>query len=745
MSSAEKLCLSLLSYCKTLRNLKQIHAFAYKSGLETNPLIAGKLLLLCAVQISDAIDYARGLLIHNPNPDVFMYNTLIRGESESDSPKNSVNSFIHMLRESYFPPDSFSFAFVLKAAANLRCLRTGFQLHCQAMVRGLDTHLFVGTTMISMYGECGFVEFAQKVFVEIPEPNVVAWNAIITAYFRGSDVSGADKVFGLMPFRNLTTWNVMLAGYTKAGELERAEGLFLQMPSRDDVSWSTMIVGFAQNGCFDEALRVFRELVGSGNRPNEVSLTGVLSACAQAGAFEFGIVLHAFIEKVGLAWISSVNNALLDTYSKCGNVLMARLVFERMPGKKSIVSWTSMIAGFAMQGYGEEAIKLFHEMEESGTRPDGVTFISVLYACSHAGLVEQGHELFSKMTSIYDIEPTIEHYGCMVDLYGRAGQLHKAYNFVVQMPVPPNAIIWRTLLGACSFFGNIELAEQVNKRLSELDPDNSGDHVLLSNIYAFAGKWKDVAMVRRSMAEKNMKKIPGWSMIEVDKVMYSFVADDERNEITEEAYHKLNEIMLKLKLQGGYIPEVGSVLHDIEEEEKEDTVSKHSEKLAVAFGMARLCKGSTIRIVKNLRRLLVRGDLWSNQIGNASIFRVNNIDCKQKTHIMDVMECSMLAVTMKEYGKEDQTRLSTNRLRKGYCIKEFCLLAALQKVCSLPDLWDIKVCSSNCKVSGKEDFNKCVPWVYNLLLCKMFLFVCPSYESTLHLVLSRVLSAKSGH
>ncbi|KAK4359651.1 hypothetical protein RND71_021880 [Anisodus tanguticus] len=598
MSSAEKLCLSLISNCKTLRNLKQIHALAYKSGLDSNPLIAGKLLLVCAVQISDSIDYARRLLIHNPNRDVFMYNTLIRG----DSPNNSINSFIHMLRQSDNPPDSFSFAFVLKAAANLRCLRSGFQLHCQAMVRGLHTHLFVGTTMVSMYAECGVVEFAWKVFVEIPEPNVVAWNAIITAYFRGNDVSGADKVFGLMPFRNLTTWNVMLAGYAKAGELERAKGLFLQMTSRDDVSWSTMIVGFAHNGCFDEALQVFRELVASGNRPNEVSLTGVLSACAQAGAFEFGIVLHAFIEKVGLVWITSVNNALLDTYSKCGNVFMARLVFEGMPGKKSIVSWTSMIAGFAMQGYGEEAIKLFHEMEESGTRPDGITFISVLYACSHAGLVEQGHELFSKMTGIYDIEPTIEHYGCMVDLYGRAGQLHKAYNFVVQMPVPPNAVIWRTLLGACSFFGDIELAEQVNKRLSELDPDNSGDRVLLSNIYAFAGKWKDVAVVRRSMAEKNMKKIPGWSMIEVDKVMYSFVARDKRNEITEEAYNKLSEIMLKLKVEDGYIPEVGSVLlHDIEEEEKEDTVSKHSEKLAVSFGMARLCKGSTIRIVKNLR------------------------------------------------------------------------------------------------------------------------------------------------
>ncbi|XP_060175824.1 pentatricopeptide repeat-containing protein At1g74630 isoform X2 [Lycium barbarum] len=649
MSRAETVCLSLLSNCKTLLNLKQIHSLVYKSGLETNPFIAGKLILVSAVQIPDSINYARRLLIHNPNPDVFMYNTLIRGESES--PKNSVNAFVYMLRQSNYPPDTFTFAFVLKAVANLQCLRTGIQLHCQSMVRGFDAHVFVGTTLVSMYAECGFLEFAWKVFDQMPERNVVAWNAMITGCFRGNDVSGADRVFGLMPFRDLTTWNVMLAGCAKAGEVERAKGLFLKMPSRDDVSWSTMIVGFVHNGCFDEAFGVFRELVGSGNRPNEVSLTGVLSACAQAGAFEFGLVLHGFVEKVGFVWISSVNNALLDMYSKCGNVLMARLVFERMPGKKSIVSWTSMIAGFAMQGYGDEAIKLFHEMEESGTRPDGITFISVLYACSHAGLVEQGHELFSKMTGVYDVEPTIEHYGCMVDLYGRAGQLHKAYNFVVQMPVTPNAVIWRTLLGACSIFGHIELAEQVNKRLSQLDPDNSGDHVLLSNIYAFAGKWKDVAMVRRSMAEKNMKKIPGWSTIEVDKVMYSFVAGDKRNEIIEEAYNKLSEIILKLKVEGGYIAEVGSVLHDLEEEDKEDAVSKHSEKLAVAFGMARLCKGSTIRIVKNLRRLLVRDDLWFDQIGNAPVFKVNNIGSEQKTHIMDVTECSMLAIAMKNMEK----------------------------------------------------------------------------------------------
>ncbi|KAF8390208.1 hypothetical protein HHK36_024730 [Tetracentron sinense] len=601
MNSSEQLCISLLRECKTLNNLKQIHAFALKTRLENDPFIAGKFLLLCAVSLADALDYGRRIFLHIPSPDVFMYNTLVRGLSESESPQQSVIAYIKMRRSSTSQPDSFSFAFTLKAAANYKSLNTGVQLHCQALNHGLDTHLFVRTTLVSMYAECGCINSARKAFDELSQPNVVAWNAIVTACFRCGDLKGAELAFNQMPFRNMTSWNVMLAGYTKAGELELARRSFLEMPVKDAVSWSTLIVGFAHHGSFYEAFGFFRELQRFGMRPNEVSLTGVLSACAQAGAFEFGKIVHGYMEKAGFNRIISVSNALLDTYAKCGNIGMARLVFAWMMEKKNIVSWTSMMAGFAMHGFGKEAVELFHEMEDVGLRPDGITFISILYACSHAGLIEQGCEVFHKMTEVYKIEPSIEHYGCMVDLFGRAGLLKEAYEFIIRMPIEPNAIIWRTLLGACSIHKNVRLAERVKEQLSELDPDNSGDHVLLSNIYAVTGKWKDVAAVRRSMTDRRIKKTPGWSMIEVDKVMYTFVVGEGPNGVIEEAYEKLGEIMLRLKVEGGYIPEIGSVLHDIEEEEKEDAVSRHSEKLAVAFGMARLCQGSIIRIVKNLR------------------------------------------------------------------------------------------------------------------------------------------------
>ncbi|KAK1439836.1 hypothetical protein QVD17_05658 [Tagetes erecta] len=602
-NSIEHLCLSLLKHCKTLKSIQQLHTQIIKSGIDHDTFITGNLILHCAILISDALHYAHSLLIHFPYPNAFMYNTLIRGFSHSDHPQFSLTTFINMRRTLNLQPDTFSFAFVLKAAANLQSFNSGIQLHSLSITYGLNTHLYVGTTLVSFYAECEMIDHARKVFDEMHEPNVVAWNAVITAYLRCNDVKGAERLYELMPVKDLISTNIMIAGYMKAGEPHLAKNLFFnEMDVKDDVSWSTMIVGFSHNGWFNEAFDLFVESQRLGLKPNEVSLTGILSVCAQAGAFEFGTILHGYIEKSAFGSIHTVNNALLDMYSKCGNVNMARLVFERMPGRKTIVTWTTMVAGLAMQGYGEEAVRLFHRMEESGIKPDEITFISVLYACSHAGLVEDGFRFFSMMKDRYDIDPTFEHYGCMVDLYGRAGELEKAREFINQMPVKPNAVIWRTLLGACSIHGNVELAEFALKKLAELDPNDSGDHVLLSNIYAVAGKWKHAASVRKSMHNQQLVKSPGWSMVEVDKTMYSFVAGDEQNEVVNEACTNLRKIMTRLKVEGGYAPEVvGSVLHDIEDEEKENAVVTHSEKLALAYAMSRLCDGKVIRIVKNLR------------------------------------------------------------------------------------------------------------------------------------------------
>ncbi|KAK4835522.1 hypothetical protein QYF36_010904 [Acer negundo] len=253
-----QLCLYLLNQCKTLRTVDHIHACLLKTGLLSDPYIFGKLLHHCSVTISYSLDYATRLFLHYPKPNVFMYNTLIRGFSESPRPQNSITTFIEMRRESSLfssvAPDSFTFAFLLKAAANYGSLMTGMQLHCQALLHGLDGHLFVGTTLISMYGECGRVDFSMKVFDEMLEPNVVAWNAAVTACFRGGDLESSERLFESMPFKDSTSWNLMLAGYAKAGEMEMVRKVFSEMEVKDDVSWSSMITALTQNGCFDEVL-----------------------------------------------------------------------------------------------------------------------------------------------------------------------------------------------------------------------------------------------------------------------------------------------------------------------------------------------------------------------------------------------------------------------------------------------------------------------------------------------------------
>ncbi|KAH0459638.1 hypothetical protein IEQ34_012452 [Dendrobium chrysotoxum] len=598
-SNVQLQCLYLLEQCKSVLHLKQVHAFASKTGADSGTLFTGKLLLLAAVTLANALDYALHFLAEFPSPDAFMFNTVIRGLAESPQPYQSFITYAHMKRLS-LSPDSFSFAFLFKAAANTRSLSTGSQIHSQSIHYGLDAHLYVATTMVSLYAECGCIASAEKVFGELSHPNVVAWNAMVTAYFRSGDVAGAGQVFDQMPVRNITTWNLMLAGYMKGGKLGEARILFREMERKDQVSWNTMIVGFASHGYFEEAFGFFRELMREGIMPNEVSFTGALSACAQIGAFESGKILHGLIEKTGMNFIMAVSNALLDMYARCGKIDMAKQVFYCDMEKRNIVSWTSMIAALAMQGHGKEALELFHEMMKAGIIPDWITFIAVLYACSHSGLVEQGVELFQSMSCEYGVQPSVEHYGCIVDLYGRAGMLEKAYEFAIQMPIKPNSIIWRTLLGACSIHGNVRLAEDIKMRLAELEPNDSSDYVLLSNVYAKAGKWNDVIDVRKSMNEKSMRKDPGWSAVEVNKVIYSFIASDMRSNVQEEALMKLEEIMSRLRMEG-YFPQLANVLHDIEEEEKENAIVRHSEKLAVAFGIARICEEEVIRIVKNLR------------------------------------------------------------------------------------------------------------------------------------------------
>lgn len=375
--------------------------------------------------------------------------------------------------------------------------------------------------------------------------------------------------------------------------------MFDKMSGREIVTWNAMITGYFQNGFSEEALNLFREMQVEGLAPDEVTMVSVLSACAHAGALELGKWVHAYIEKNGLDRRISMKTALVDMYAKCGCIEKALEVFEEIPNR-NLVCWTAMMNGLAVNGYGRKAVEFFDRMVGSNIQPDAISLISILSACSHGGLLEEGRRLFGDLKRRYGVSPQMEHYGCMVDLLGRSGHLHEAYELIKNMPFAPNAVMWRTLLGACKTHKNVELGEMVLKKILELDPHHHGDYVLLSNIYAASGRWEDVANMRRTMKKKGIAKVPGCSMIEVDNRIYSFVVEDKSHRHSEDIHRMLDQMTHKLKL-AGYVPDTSNVLVDVDDVEKENALSHHSEKVAIAFGLIKTTPGTPLRVVKNLR------------------------------------------------------------------------------------------------------------------------------------------------
>jgi len=336
-----------------------------------------------------------------------------------------------------------------------------------------------------------------------------------------------------------------------------------------------------------------------GWKPNEVIVLGALSACSQLGALKEGEKIHGYIMEEKLDINVIVCNAVIDMYAKCGFVNKAYSVFENMFCRKSLVTWNTMIMAFAMHGDAYKALELFKQMGRAGVHPDAVSYLAVLCACNHAGLVEDGVQLFDSMAGS-GVTPNVKHYGSVVDLLGRAGRLKEAYDIINSMPMFPDVVLWQSLLGACKTYGNVEMAEIASRKLVEMGSNSCGDFVLLSNVYAAHERWNDVGRVREAMKNRDVKKIPGFSYIEVDGVIHKFVNGDLSHSNWRDIYAKLDEIKFRLKAYG-YVAETNFVLHDIGQEDKENVLCYHSEKLAVAFGLISTSEGTPIQVIKNLR------------------------------------------------------------------------------------------------------------------------------------------------
>lgn len=376
----------------------------------------------------------------------------------------------------------------------------------------------------------------------------VVKTALIDAYARRScDIGIARQLFDEMSERNVVSWTTIVSGYARAGDVESAMCLFDEMPERDVPSWNALIAGCTQNGHFPEAISLFRRMVmlrKEGIRPNQVTVVCALSACGHTGMLQLGKSIHGYVyrNRLGPCWF--ISNASVDMYGKCGNLETARTVFETT-SLKSLTSWNSMINCFAFHGQSEKAMEVFEEMmqyESDDLIPDAVTFIGLLNACTHRGLVEKGRAYFDLMTRKYNIEPRIEHYGCLVDLLGRAGQFDEVLEVVKGMEMEPDEVVWGSLLNGCKIHGNTELAVFAVQKLMEIDPKNGGYGIMLANLYGELGKWDEARNVRKMLKDRNAYKIPGCSWIEVDKEVHQFYSVDKTHPRTEEIYQILDII-----------------------------------------------------------------------------------------------------------------------------------------------------------------------------------------------------------
>ncbi|WCJ35934.1 Pentatricopeptide repeat (PPR) superfamily protein [Euphorbia peplus] len=474
--------------------------------------------------------------IHNLSP--FHYNAIIRAYSFTNDPFQGFFIFQQM-RLAGLRSDPVCLSSVIKCFIKLCSFSGAQQVHARILRDGYRLDCLLLTNLVDLYSVCDKGNDACKVFDEIVLKDTVSWNVLISCLIR-----------------NRRTRDVL--------------GVFDGMVS-------------GEFGC----------------RPDGVTCLLLVQACANLGAIEFGEKVHAFIQESGYNGAMNLCNSLIAMYSRCGGLDKAYGVFKSMRCK-SVVTWSAMISGFAMNGHGREAIQAFEEMQRNGVLPDDQTFTGVLSACSHCGLVDEGMKLFDKMIQEFGMTPNVHHYGCMVDLLGRAGKLDQAYELIMSMEVQPDSTMWRTLLGACRIHHHLAHGERVVSHLIELKAQEAGDYVLLLNMYSSVGNWDKVRELRKFMQEKGIQTTPGCSSIELKGKVHEFVVDDVSHPLKDEIYGMLDEINKQLRM-AGYVAEITSELHNLSEEEKTDVLSFHSEKLAIAFGVLMTPPGTTIRIAKNIR------------------------------------------------------------------------------------------------------------------------------------------------
>ncbi|XP_057845674.1 pentatricopeptide repeat-containing protein At2g13600 [Cryptomeria japonica] len=508
-----------------------------------------------------------------PTRNVVSWNAMISGYDQYGLKEKVLNLFCQMVH-SGVKPDQFTFPSTLRSCGFLSALNPGKQLHGYIIRTGFESNAFVGSALIDLYAKCEKTGDARRVFDEMPERDTVLWTTMIGVYAQNQFAEESLKLFCKMQkedmkqdsiilltvliacgslaalaqgkmvhaqvikagfHTNYIVGNAIVDMYAKCAAMKDAHRMFDRMSERDVVSWTAMIVGYIQNGYCEEALKLFQKLLWTDVKPNRFTFASTLSACANLAMLELGKQLHAHIVGVGYESVLSVESSLISMYAKCGSIDDAALVFNQI-ASKDLISWNAMIAGYAINGNGKEAFQLFKLMIEADMNPDRITFLNVLSACSHAGLVNEGCLCFELMRREYINLVTTNHYACMIDLLGRAGQLSEAENIVNNMHIKPDALVWKALLHACRIHANVELGERAAEHLLQCEPEEPSNYVLLSNVYAAANRWPDAAKARKLMKDRGLKTQRGCSWIHVKNRLYAFVAENTSHPLSEEIY-----------------------------------------------------------------------------------------------------------------------------------------------------------------------------------------------------------------
>ncbi|GJZ65951.1 pentatricopeptide repeat-containing protein [Tanacetum coccineum] len=596
---SQKSLLNLLTTkCNTsLTLLKQTHALILKTNHFQDHYISGTLIKSYAHPYFNTFDTLIQVFNQVPNPNVFVWNAVIKACLDND--KLSLGLFYYSKMVcSGTKGNKFTYPMLLKACMDEKCVELGLMIHCHVVKNGFIEDGYVKSAGIQMYSSFRRLNEARMI-LDYNDSDVVCFNALIDGYLKCGDIESAKVLFESMVKKNVGSWNVMVTGLGRCGMVEDARLFFDEMSERDEISWSAMIDVYNKNGHFKEALEIFRYMQREKVKAKKFVLSSVALACANVGSLEQGKWIHDYARRNVIELDGVLGTALLDMYAKLGRLDLAWDVFETMKTKE-VSSWNAMIGGLAMHGRAKDAIDLLLQMEKERLKPDEITFVGILNACAHGGLVDIGFQYFNRMIELHLIEPTVHHYGCLVDILGRAGRLAEAEELISIMPMTPSPEVWGALLSACRVHGDMDMGERIGKTLIELDPQNGGRYALLSNIYAKAGRWEDVERLRVLMKEKGVKTSTGRSSIDLDGIVHEFKIGEGEHPRAREIYAMVEEMIGKLELEG-YVPKTSDVLFDIEENEKETTLWQHSEKLAVAFGLISTTPGTPIRVTKNLR------------------------------------------------------------------------------------------------------------------------------------------------